>query len=212
MTIATVDLRAEAAAETRRLAAARALLREGDEQALGLLEGGAAWIARPRRSGLRRALGQRVCLVWRVAFEDAYGRFVESRLVPVLVETAPGGGRVLLDPANPDSIRSFIQHAQTLSRPHVEAVCEAWAAAVMQTTQAFTSTRLSRELATNRPAPAAAHASQSGLFDRRADRSRAARAADAAELECAAAERRDDIAASGAIARRPARLLLILVP
>ena len=93
MTITMVDLRAEAAAEVRRLARARAVFREGDDRALARLESDATWIALPRRSRLKRSLGRRVCLVWRVAFEDASGRLVESRLVAVLVEIPRDAGR-----------------------------------------------------------------------------------------------------------------------
>ena len=212
MTVATVDLTSEAATEARRLSDARALLRDGDEHALARLEGGATWIACPRRGRLRRAWGRGVCLVWRVAFEDACGRLVESRLVPVLVEPAPRVGRVLSDPARRASLFAFVQHAETLARPRVEAACEVWAETVVRTSAAFTSARLSRELHLDRPATTADHASQPGLFDRRADRSRAAHAVAAAQAEREAAERRDEIAAGAALTRRPAQLLLVLVP
>ena len=212
MTLTTVDLKAEAAGEASRLSRARALIRNGDEHALPLLEGGATWIACPRRVRLRRALGRHVCLMWRVAFEDAGGRLVESRLVPVLVERDPRSGRVLSDRARRASLFAFVQHAQTLARPRVEAACEDWAAAILRTTQAFTSARLSRELHLDRSATTADRASQPGLFDRLADRARAAHVVAAAEAERERAERRGQIAAGATLTRRPAQLLLVLVP
>jgi hypothetical protein len=94
--LTTIDLRAEAAAEARRVSVARSMIRNGDEQALTRLEADGTWIARSRRGPLKRSLGRRICLVWRVAFEDAAGRVVESRLVPMLVEV----GRTFLHPRN----------------------------------------------------------------------------------------------------------------
>lgn len=213
--VRTVDLRAEAAAEVRRLASARALLRDGDERALVQLEGDATWIAMPRRARLRRSLGRRVCLVWRVAFEDASGRLVESRVVAVLIEVSPGVGRVLSDPA-PDRrawILALLRHSDGLVRARVEAECEEWRVAVTRVASAFTSARLcrQREIA-GQPSSSRSVASQPGLFDRRAERSRQAHEAAVAESEQAAVERLRAINGVGTIALQPARLLLVLVP
>ena len=212
--VRTVDLRAEAAAEVRRLASARALLRDGDERALVQLEGDATWIAMPR-ARLRRSLGRRVCLVWRVAFEDASGRLVESRVVPVLIEVSPGVGRILSDPA-PDRrawILALLRHSDGLVRARVEAECEEWRVAVTRVASAFTSARLCRQRdIAGQPSSSRSVASQSGLFDRRAERSRQAHAAAVAESEQAAVERLRAINDVGTIALQPARLLLVLVP
>ncbi len=207
--VRTVDLRAEAAAEVRRLANARALLRDGDERALVQLEGDATWIAMPRRARLRRSLGRRVCLVWRVAFEDASGRLVESRVVPVLIEVPRMPGKA----ERRAWIRSLLRHADGLVRARVEAECEEWRVAVTRVASAFTSARLcrQREIA-GQPSTSSSVASQPGLFDRRAERSRQTHAAAVAESEQAAVERLRAINDVGTIALQPARLLLVLVP
>jgi hypothetical protein len=207
--VRTVDLRAEAAAEVRRLANARALLRDGDERALVQLEGDATWIAMPRRARLRRSLGRRVCLVWRVAFEDASGRLVESRVVPVLIEVPRMPGKA----ERRAWIRSLLRHADGLVRARVEAECEEWRVAVTRVASAFTSARLCRQRdIAGQPSSSRSVASQSGLFDRRAERSRQTHAAAVAESEQAAVERLRAINDVGTIALQPARLLLVLVP
>ena len=86
MTMTLMDLRTEAEDEARRVGFARALIQSGDEEALVQLEGEAAWIAFTRRPVVRQALAGRICLVWRVAFEDRSGRLVEARLVSVLAQ------------------------------------------------------------------------------------------------------------------------------
>jgi hypothetical protein len=193
MTMQMMDLRAEAAAEVRRLERARAVIRDGDTSTLARLEGDAAWIAMPRRGRLRRTLGRRVCLVWRAAFEDACGRVIESRLVPVLVDS----GWEVFEP---------------VIRARVEAECNDWAADVVRIVDAFASARLARgrRLGLHQPLPSVG--SQPGLFDRRAERSVRSRDAAAADSERDALDRLRTIAAGRAIARVPARLLLILVP
>lgn len=207
--VRTVDLRAEAAAEARRLASARALLRDGDERALVQLEGDATWIAMPRRARLRQSLGRRLCLVWRVAFEDASGRLVESRVVPVLIEVPRMPGKA----ERRAWIRSLLRHAEGLVRARVEAECEEWRVAVTRVASAFTSARLCRQRdIAGQPSSSRSVASQSGLFDRRAERSRQAHAAAVAESEQAAVERLRAINDVGTIALQPARLLLVLVP
>lgn len=209
MTMTTVHLRDEAAAEVRRLAGARAMLRDGDERALLHLEGDTTWIAMPRRARLTRALGRRVCLVWRVAFEDASGRLIESRLVPVAIEVS----RLPANAERREWIRSLLRHVDGLVRARVEAECEEWRAAITRVASAFTSARLCRERDIAGPCSAsAADPSQPGLFDRRIERSRHAHAAAVADAEQAAVERLRTIAAGETIVLQPARLLLVLVP
>jgi hypothetical protein len=211
--VRTVDLRAEAAAEVRRLAAARAILRDGDDRAATRLEGSGAWIAISRRSRLRRALGPRICLLWRVVAEDASGRTVASRLVTVLVDLAPGARDAFPGSAagRRARIRTLLREADGPVRAEIETACRDWQAAVMTAAGAFMAARLSREREIDaRPAPPA-DASQPGLFDRRVERSRAADAAAAAESARAARARVRTMAADGSIAVRPAQLLLVLL-
>jgi hypothetical protein len=92
MTTRLIDLRAEAAAEVRRLTSARVFTRDADQGAVAHLEGDGPWITRARRPAQRRFLGRRLMLIWRVAYEDVCGARTESRLVPVVIElsAAPG--------------------------------------------------------------------------------------------------------------------------
>jgi hypothetical protein len=201
MKMIAVDLRAEAAAEARRLTAAREWLRDGDQQALLRLESGAAWISSARRARLRRALVGRLCLVWRVSFEDAAGRSVESRLVPMLIESTTDVRRLLGDPASNAAIRS-----------QIEIACRVWREEAVRVAGAFATARVSREREiAERPSHSSAP-SQPGLFDRRTGRSGEGRAAGVAAGQETLLERRRAVEGAAAIALSPARLLLALVP
>src|SRR5439155_21308132 len=79
MTTMPVDLRAEAAAEVRRLTSARAFARHSDEGAVAELEGNGPCITRARRPVLRRFLGRRLMLIWREVYENAFGGRAYSR-------------------------------------------------------------------------------------------------------------------------------------
>lgn len=209
MTMRTVDLRAEAAAEVCRLASARALLRDGDERALVQLEGDAIWIALARRTARRRSLGRRVCLIWRVAFEDASGRLVESCLVPVVIEMTSVPEKA----QRYAWVMALLRHMDADIRARVEAASGDWREATARMAGAFTSARLRREHAIAwRPSRTLLSASQPGLFDRRAERSHQDRAATITASEQASAERLRTIGALVPIAPQPARLLLVLVP
>jgi len=197
----SVDLRAEAAAEARRLSGARAQLRDGDLRALQLLEADGGWIARPRRARVGRFLGGRMCLVWRVSFADASGRPVESRFVPLLVETAAGLGRMLSDATS-----------DALIRTRIEIDSDAWRQEATRVVDLFTATRLSREREIAERSSTAEPPTQGGLFDRRADRARQARVAALVESQQAMFDRRRVVEGAGAITLRPAQLLLAIVP
>jgi hypothetical protein len=171
MTLLTIDLRAEAAAEAGRLAAARALARgrdtgddTGDDPALAQLEADAAWIMTARAPALRRALGGRALLLWRVACEDAQGRIVDSRLVAVAV--ALSGGAPLRRRAHVEALLDAVE------REAVEAVdrcSDDWRLEVERGARAFAATRAARERALGADAPLV-DLFQPGLFDRRANR------------------------------------------
>ena len=206
MRMTTVDLRAEATAEAERLTSARGLLRDGDERALFGLEGDATWIATSRRTSLKRSLRGRACLVWRVAFEDASGRLVESKLVPVLVEVPRGADR-----RSSAWIKLFLQQADGLVHARVEAECEVWRADVMRVAGTFSSARWRREREIAGQTDCGDLVPQPGLFDRRTERSLEAHAAATAESERVAAVRLHAILGAAQIAPRPARLLLVLV-
>lgn len=200
MTMIPVDLRTEATAEARRLSGARAWLRDGDRRALQLLEANGGWIARLRHARVGRLLGGRVCLIWRVSFADASGRPVESRLVPLLVDTTADLGPLLSDAAS-----------DALIRMHIEIDSDTWREEAIRVVDRFTATRLSRELEIAARSSSAAPPTQEGLFDRRADRARQARAAALVERQQAMLDRRRSVEGAGAIVLRPAQLLLAIV-
>jgi hypothetical protein len=206
----TIDLRAEAAAEVRRVSGARSMIRDGDEQALTRLEADGTWVARSRRGPLKRSLGRRICLVWRVAFEDAAGRVVESRLVPMLVEVGPD---FLASPQPLRArLRSLLHQIEGPARARIDADCRSWRTHVTHLAGAFTAARLTRERIIADRLPAGSDAvAQAGLFDRRAERDRQDHRAALAECERALRDRLQAAAAGGAIALVAPRLLLVLV-
>jgi hypothetical protein len=207
MTMTTVDVRAEAIAEAIRLKRARALMRDADEESIVRLEADGTWIARSKRPRLRRALSGRMCLVWRVAFEESSGRVVESTLVPVLVDLRRSIRRRSLA-----WLQSFLQQTEDLVRARVEDQCEAWGNEVTRLASAHSSMRLKRERDIAVRAAGDRQRLQPGLFDRRANRAQEARASASAEAERNAASRLQAILDTTQIAPQPARLLLVLLP
>jgi hypothetical protein len=207
MTMSTVDLRAEAVAEAARLTQARAVLRDGDAGVIASLEGAAPWILIARRHRIRRAVRGRVCTVWRIALEDPSGRLMESRLIAVFVDARRR-------PSLPRRawIRTLLRDSDAIVRASVQAACEEWTTVAADVTRAFSDARMKREHDIRGQAPAAAPPLQHGLFDRRAERSRASALATAAESDHAAAERQRTIAAAAMTAVGPPLLLLVLVP
>ena len=200
MTPTLVNLRAEAIAESGRLARARAVIRDGDRMALDRLESDAIWVAMTKRGRLRRALGRRVCLIWRTTFEDPSGRIVESRLVPVLV--------VVTDLRSP----SWLQDAEDQIRARVDAESDAWHAEVLRVNRAFSAARFARERAIAAAVTGGLQPSQPGLFDRRVERRQTDRARAAAATEDTLGARRDQAAAAAVLIYAATRLVLVLVP
>ena len=204
-----VDMRAEAVAEARRLAGARAMTVDGDAGVLTQAEADGRWIAVARRRRIRRALGRRLLLVWRVAFEDAGGAPVESRVVAVTLELSHAvRGRL-----SRQRIEAIVRELEPRCRAQIEADGRAWREAVDAVLGSFTSRRTTRERAIAAAAgTAAGNAFQPGLFDRRAERAREHATAAAADIGSAAARRLELIARSKPIGPAAARLLLVLVP
>jgi hypothetical protein len=209
MTIVAVDLRAEAAGEAVRLKQARALCRNGDQRALLQLAGTSPWIAIDRRRPVRREFGRRIVLVWRATVEDGVGRIAESRAVAVLLEFH----RDDVHSANRRAwIRTTLRDAEAAVRPIVESASDGWCVEVERVARAFGSARLRRATEMARSSPVLNFESQSGLFDRRAERSSRVRAAAAFERHRSETELLRTIEASGSVSRVPAHLLLVLVP
>jgi hypothetical protein len=200
MTLTLMNLRTEAEKEARRVASARAVIQQGDQEALVQLEGDTAWIAFARRQLLRRALAGRICLVWRVAFEDRSGRLVYARLVPILAHVRRNA-----------QIRTLLRDAEDVLRDRVEAAADEWAESAIAAARAFAEARCARQEAIAR-LPQRPHApSQPGLFDRRTERAHQAQAAIDDDAEEAAVSRLQSIGETAAVVRQPARLLLVLL-
>jgi len=189
----TTDLRDEAVAEVRRLLAARALIREGDEAIGAQLETEGPWIARVRSVALRAVLRGRRIQLWRVALEDMSGRCADASLVALAVDADAG-----IDEAD---VAAF-----------VEREASRWRADATLTLAAFGAARLAREraIATARLTPAAAL--QHGLFDRRAEHLDAERAAARASSDADQQSRMAAVERGCTVSALPARLVLSLVP
>ena len=192
----SVDLTVEAAAEVERLTKARGLAARA-----GLIPPGETLIGVARRSDVRRLLGGRVLLLWRLAFEDSGGRLVESALVAVTIERR--GARV-------DVRHAGWSNASLVALVHDQS--GAWCASAQDTVHRFTATRVTRERAIAAARATSTAAFQPGLFDRRADRARIANSKDAAERGEQIAARMKAVLSAGAISLRAPELLLVLIP
>jgi hypothetical protein len=207
--MAMVDLRADAAAEVCRATRTRTSIRDGDERALAQLEGDGPWVVRARRTNTRQALGACFVFVWRVAYEDAAGRLLESRLVPLAVEMP-----CLAGARRPRSwTKSLVRALESWSRPCVEAASAGWQQEAERTVRRLAATRSARDQAiASSTTRLDGVAYQPGLFDRRAERQRSGDAASTAEADQMAA---DHLAALDRLAfaqQRPPQLLLVITP
>lgn len=217
MTMVMVTLRAEAETEAVRLADARSRTRDDDDEALAPLEAEGPWIMIARRTILRRRLGRRALLLWRVTYEDASGRTAESRLAAIAIH-------LRASPPTPLTrawIDGFLRAVDSELRAQVEAQVRGWRDAAVAAVQSFSATRLAREraiAASTRTAavdalqPGLPDRFQPGLFDRRAERLRQVHAGAIAEVHREAAARLAALEQSAAIVEQPARLLLVVVP
>jgi len=209
MRLEMVDLRAEAIAEARRLAGTRAMTVVGDASVLMQGEAEGPWIAVARRRRIRRALGRRLLLVWRLAVEDASGAPVESRLVAVTLDLS----QAVRGQLGRQRIEAIVRAVEPQSRGQIEADGRDWREAVDAVLGSFTSMRTTRERAMAVAAVTDdAGAFQPGLFDRRAERAREHATAAAARIGSTALHRLEAIARSTPIGPAAATLLLVLVP
>ncbi len=214
MTTLLVDLRAEAAAEVQRLLRARAFAREGDEGAVAQLEADGPWITPARRPTLRRFLGRRLMLIWRVAYEDACGGRAESRLVAVVIEHGARAFQASVRTTRKASwIGARLREVDSDVRARIDVDGREWQETVERVGRSFTSARVLRERGiaawlarTDRTA------FQPGLFDRRAERAQRVHAAATTESDRITADRLATVERFAAVARRPAQLLLVLMP
>ena len=186
-------LTAAAATEVLRLADARRFLQPGDDDRLDRLECTRPWILRVRRRRLRAALGGRTLLIFRVAAEDATGRIVESRVVPLTVHVASH------DPSAWPSVP--------------QSILQAWRAAVTDASSPFWARRLARERAiADAYEPPDRALFQGTLFDRHAERDHADEAAGLVDARLERAARLADLTFRATIATRQPELLLVAVP
>jgi hypothetical protein len=183
-----VDLRAEAAAEVQRVLRARTFTREGDEGAVAQLEAHGPWITPARRPALRRLVGRRLILIWRVAYEDACGGRAETRLVPVVIE---------LSAARHTWITARLREVDSDVRGLIDAEGREWRETVERLVGSVASVRT---------------AFQPGLFDRRAERAQRVHATATAESERITADRIASSERVAVVVLQPAQLLLVLAP
>jgi hypothetical protein len=207
MRMARMDLRAEAAAESVRLTAARALSFDGDELARVRCLSNAPWIAVSRGCRLRGAIGHSALLVWQAAIADGTGRIVQSQLFGVAVALSTLGPSL----RRRASVSRFLSAIERDVRQRLDASGRAWRDAAQDAVNAFAAARASRERAVAAFAEPADRF-QAGLFDLRAQRHRSLQLAAAAEEARSAAERRAVLERAATLVHRPAELLLVLVP
>jgi superfamily II DNA or RNA helicase len=204
----TPDLRTDAAGEATRLTAVRSFMRADDERTAMWLDGDGPWIMRARRSALRAVLGSRVVLVWKLGYEDACGRAVETRLVPVAV--ALSARPQIRDREWMDDLLNRID-ADALAL--IDAATAEWRHAVERIAGAFVSTRLAREqqiVANLRATDPILY--QPGLFDRRADGLHRTSAVVHESLTRDGAARVAAVERAGTLVMTPPRLVLALTP
>ena len=222
MKTTTVNLRADAEREARRLAAARAIAcnvrrsaRAGPTNIHAGPHGGVAapcgpLIARARGARRRQTLGGRLLFIWQVGCEDGSGRPAAAAIVAMLVHVTASA----VDAGT--RLRDLVEQIGAEPPAAIERVLAARTREVVESCRAHARARLERERAI-----AAWHAApargtpvryQAGLFDRRSERAHRERAADADEAEDVARAR--VLAAEAAAAAAPGRprLLLVLVP
>jgi hypothetical protein len=191
-----VDLSVEAAAEAIRLSSARAMAANA---AAPPVDG--PLISFARRTAVRRFLGGRVLLLWRLAYEDVTGHRVESALVAVTIELP----RARLDVRRADWSNAAV--VAVVSRQ-----AATWRDTAKEVVRRFTATRLARERAIAIAGAASTNPVQAGLFDRRAERARFVGATGGANLAEQIAARANTAASAGVISAQSPELLLVLIP
>ena len=188
-----VDLKAAASAEVKRIAAARALVHDGDERTRAELEAGGPWVALARSTPLRRALRGRSLQLWRVALKDANGRLVDSTLIPIAFDAS--------DTPTATDVAARVEQAAA-----------SWRDEATHTLARFAAVRLARERAIAAARERSVGAVQPGLFDRRADRRYSERFSAQASSADEEQARLDAIERGTTVIAQPARLLLVMTP
>jgi len=208
MEMRRIDLRAAAAVEAARIAAARAIVRNGDEAAREWLDVRRPWMAFAGTGRRRAALRGRAVLIWQVAAEDSCGSVAISAIATVMVDLAAAGDSRSRRTIAMDAVARI----QRCPPEPIAAFLREKTEPIIAVARAFANARLERARAV------AACASrrtdddrfQPGLFDRRAERARLIALA-AGEDGTEAADARVAAAAAAADLRpAPPALLLVL--
>ena len=202
----TVNLRADAEAEARRLAVVRALDRTGRERANSICANGPL-IAHAHGARRRTALAGRTLFIWQVGCEDAAARRSPPAIVAILAPldvTVVGRGGM-------PRLRNLIDAIDANPPNAMQRLLSVTEAEILDTVRAHATARLERERAI---AAAVAHAPrgaayQAGLFDRRSEREQRERNNNAQQAEDLAGGRA--AAASAAATIAPLRPILLLV-
>jgi superfamily II DNA or RNA helicase len=186
--------------EASRIAFTRSWATPYDRATLASLDRSRWWVAWTRRHRVRAALAGRAVLIYRAFSENAAGETIASRIVPVM---AAGSGTL---PTCPPSMPAHVM--------------DAWQSSVVAIERQFWAARLERE---RRLAGSDARgetqaeskeesAFQPALFDRRADRHRAAQRAQRDNRQTDQRHRFAELARQAEVTRHDAELLLVLMP
>jgi len=209
MTLVKPDTRTEADDEARRLAWVRTLISERDEDMLGTLEGDRPWAASAHGWRTRRALGARVVLIYRIAFDDAAGATVESRLIGI----ATGLGDARRRGMGRRAIEQLLRQVEARIQSEITLATAGWRRSAEDGVRSFTSTRAGRRRAiAAQTAGDRQREYQPGLFDRRAERAREQAADESTDSDAAETRRQAPTRVSEATTQRPPQLLLVLTP
>jgi hypothetical protein len=204
----TMNLRADAEAEARRLAVVRSLDRTRHEGANDVVGANGPLIACARSARRRKALAGRTLFIWQVACEDAGGRRSPAAIVPMLVTVdvaiAGGGGM--------RHLRSLVNAIDANPPDAIQRALSATQREILESVRAHAVARLERERTI---AAGVAHAPrcaayQAGLFDRRSERNHQQRSTDAQHAEEAACGRVASASAAATITALRPTLLLVL--
>lgn len=165
----TVDLAKSAREEAVRSTRARRWLSAADGAVRDALDATGPWIARTRLLATRAALGGRAMAIWRVDYEDGSGQRSASVLLPVMFRLPPG-----VAPSSGD-VTSLVGRVAPALQAHVDSTTVEGHDEIVKDASAFAiayASRLQRIAASIAVEPIDPW--QTGLFDRRAERARAA--------------------------------------
>jgi hypothetical protein len=204
----SVDLGPDAAAEARRLVCVRRVTCSGDDAVLQALESLGGWVSRSRHPATRCFLGLNALAFVRVEWEDGHGRVCQSMLAPIAIRL--DSARARMDwRALRDALRAHQDAVRLAIDPTVESIDHRLRAI----TSAITDVQLRRQRAL-----AVADAAtddvlwQAGLFDRRAERELSTGRVAVEGLVRERERRILSLEQANVLTRRPARLLLALLP